>query len=90
MIEKTPRRVISKKTVRQMLELSHCDFLDKLKYYAKTKLRNLVVVTEEYTTMACGHCRTEQNVGSAKVFSCPCGYEMAAVPQASAGLPLRG
>jgi hypothetical protein len=37
MTEKTPNRVISKKTVRQMLELSHCDFRNKLKYYAKTK-----------------------------------------------------
>ena len=59
-----------------MLELSHCDFLNKLKYYAKTKLRNLFVVTEEYTTKTCGHCGTEQIVGSAKVFKCSCGYEM--------------
>jgi len=76
MVEKCPGRVISKKTVRQLLELSHCDFRNKLKYYAKTKLRNLILVTEEYTTKTCGHCGKEQIVGSAKVFACSCGYEM--------------
>ena len=76
MVEKCPGRVISKKTVRQMLELSHCDFRNKLIYYAKSKLRKLVLVTEEYTTKTCGQCGTEHNVGSAKVFSCSCGYEM--------------
>ena len=77
MVEKTPNRVISKKTVRQMLELSHCDFRTKLEYYVKTKHRNLVLVTEEYTTKTCGMCgQKNNNIGSSKKFSCSCGYEM--------------
>ena len=76
MVEKTPKRIISKKTVRQMLELSHCDFRNKLIYYAKTKQRTLILVTEEYTTKTCGNCGKEHNIGGSKVFSCSCGYSM--------------
>jgi len=78
MVEKTPRgRVISKKTVRQMLQLSHCDFRKKLIQVAKTKQRQLFLITEEYTTKTCGHCGTVKHVGGDKIYSCNhCGYRM--------------
>ena len=76
MVEKTPKRVISRKTVRQMLELSHCEFRNKLVYYAKTKHRELVLVSEEYTTKTCGLCGKINDVQGATQYKCPCGYEM--------------
>ena len=76
MVEKTPKRVISKKTVRQMLELSHCQFRTKLIDYAKTKQVEVVLVTEEYTTQACGSCGKRNNVGGSKKYACECGYAM--------------
>ena len=76
MVEKTPGRVISKKTVRSMLQLSHCEFRNKLIYFAKTKQRNLVLVGEEYTTKTCGSCGQLNDVGGAKVYSCSCGYTL--------------
>jgi putative transposase len=76
MVEKSPNRVISNKTVRQMLTLSHCDFRNKLEYYVKTKHRQLILVSEEYTTKTCGSCGKQNDVGSSKKYSCSCGYEM--------------
>jgi putative transposase len=76
MVINTPNRIISKKTVRQMLELSHCEFRNKLIYYAKTKHRELVIVSEEYTTKTCGKCGIQNNIGSDKIYSCSCGYTM--------------
>lgn len=76
MVERTPSRVISKKTVRSMLQLSHCEFRKKLAYFAKTKQRNLVLVGEEYTTKTCGSCGQLNNVGGSKIYSCSCGYTL--------------
>lgn len=77
MIENTPGRVISKKTVRQMLELSHCEFRNKLTYFAKTKQVELVLVTEEYTTKCCGNCGVINDVQASKVYNCSmCEYTM--------------
>ena len=76
MVEKTPKRVISKKTVRNLLQLSHCEFRNRLTYYAKTKHRQVILVNEAYTTKTCGNCGCIKEVGAAKVFSCDCGYTM--------------
>jgi putative transposase len=76
MVEKTPKRVISKKTVRNLLQLSHCEFRNRLIYYATTKHRQVVIVSEAYTTKTCGNCGCIKDVGAAKVFSCKCGYTM--------------
>ena len=76
MVEKTPKRVISKKTVRNLLKLSHCEFRNRLIYYATTKHRRVVIVSEAYTTKTCGNCGCIKEVGAAKVFSCKCGYTM--------------
>jgi putative transposase len=76
MVEKVPDRVISKKTVRSMLNLKHCEFRARLMYYAKTKHRRVVFIDESYTTKTCGQCGMEQNVGGSKIFSCECGYTL--------------
>jgi len=76
MVEKSKKRVISKKTTRKLLSLSHCDFRKKLKYYATTKHRNVLIVNEAYTTVTCGACGNYKKVGSAKIYKCKCGYEM--------------
>lgn len=76
MVEKTPKRVISKKTVRNILNLSHCDFRNKLVYYATTKHRQVVFVNESYTTKTCGCCGRRNEVGGNDVYKCPCGYTL--------------
>lgn len=76
MVEKTPKRVISKKTVRSMLDLSHCAFRTKLLYYATTKQVEVLLVSEEYTTKCCGSCGKLNNVGGSKVYECACGYKL--------------
>jgi putative transposase len=64
-------RVINCLTTRRMLELSHGRFLERLKYVAKTKQRNVIEVPEAYTTKTCGACGTHNhNVGASKVFNC--------------------
>jgi putative transposase len=64
-------RVINCLTTRRMLELSHGRFLERLKYVAKTKQRNVIEVPEAYTTKTCGACGTQNhNVGGSKMFNC--------------------
>ena len=76
MVEKTEKRVISSKTVRKLLGLSHCEFRYRLQYYAKTKHRNVVICGESYTTKTCGTCGAINEVGGSKIYKCGCGYEM--------------
>ena len=74
------RRVIGNKTVRRMLELSHGRFLERLKYCAMTKHREVFVVPESYTTKTCGKCGMQNDeVGGSKVFRCAdpeCDYSL--------------
>jgi putative transposase len=67
MVEGSP---LGSKTTRQMLMLSHGYFKDRLLTYSKTKMRNVYVVKEGYTTKTCGHCGNEEHVGSNKTFKC--------------------
>ena len=67
-------RVISKSTVRNLLELAHYRFKVKLDVYTKTKCRQLVHITENYTTKTCGSCGIVNDVGGSKTYVCPCGY----------------
>ena len=70
MVQKEGRK-INCLTTRRMLELSHGRFLERLKYVAKTKQRNVFEVPESYTTKTCGACGAENpNVGGSKVFNC--------------------
>ena len=72
------RRIINKNSVKQMLELSHCKFREKLIHVAKAKQRKLILVNEEYTTKTCGKCGIlNDNVGGLKTFVCStCTYRM--------------
>lgn len=53
-----------------MLLLSHGKFRERMIYYAKTKQRNLYIVSEHYTTKTCGHCGHLQDVGGSKTYAC--------------------
>lgn len=76
MVQNIPGRIIGKKTVKQMLELSHCEFRKKLIYSAKIKQRELVLINEEYTTKTCGSCGVINNVNGSRIYRCKCGYSM--------------
>lgn len=61
---------LGRKITHQMLELNHGLFRERIKYYAKTKHRNLYIVTEEYTTKTCGHCGQIQDMEGKKIYKC--------------------
>ena len=73
---KSEKRVISNKIVRTMLQLSHYDFQQKLIYYAKTKRRDVQIITEEFTTKTCGSCGKLNDIAGDKIYICDCGYIM--------------
>lgn len=73
---KNKKRVISNKTVRTMLNLSHYEFQTRLIYYAKTKRRDVHIIGEEYTTKTCGSCGKINDIGGEKIYSCSCGYRL--------------
>lgn len=65
-------RKISKRTVKEMLQLSHFKFRMRLIEKCKEYNRNLYVVTEEYTSKTCGKCGViNENLGGSKTFECP-------------------
>lgn len=74
MVAKSSGRVISKKTTRNLLEMAHYRFKVKLEAYVKTKHRQLVHVTENYTTKTCGDCGKINDIGGCTRYICPCGY----------------
>ena len=63
-------------TKRKMQTLSHFRFQTKLREIAQRYKTNIVEVDERYTTKTCGSCGIMQDVGSKKIFSCSCGYEL--------------
>lgn len=58
------------KIVRNMLSLSHGKFRDRIIEYAKTKHRQVILVSEHYTTKTCGICGHQNNIGCSKIFQC--------------------
>lgn len=65
------RRIIRKKTVRQMGILSHYTFRQRLLSVAARTGTDVWVMTEENTTKMCGVCHTlHPRVGGAKVYRC--------------------
>ena len=73
-------RVIGRKTVRQMLALSHYKFKQRLKTIAASKNCTVHIVTEEYTSKGCGRCgKIHEKLGGQKWFTCPyesCGFSV--------------
>ena len=65
------RRIIRKKSVRQMGILSHYKFRQRLQSVAKRVGVEVMVMTEEYTTKTCGLCHTlHPKVGGSKMYKC--------------------
>ncbi len=74
-VEKAKRK-LNKKTVRNLLNLSHGMFLTRLIHLSKIHNVELYLVREDYTSKTCTKCgHIKYNLGSAKVFKCDsCGY----------------
>ena len=65
------KRKLRQVTARKMLILSHYKFRSYMKHKAIMSGCELLVVTEEYTTMTCGGCgHLNRSVGGKKVFKC--------------------
>ena len=73
-IEKIPRRIrkIGKTTVRQMLELSHGKFLQKIKHtIGKYSNKLLFLVEEDYTSKICTNCgRIKEDLNGSEIYKC--------------------
>jgi len=71
MINKNNRK-ISKRTVRNMISLSHYKFKEILKYKASCyKDRNVFICDESYTSKTCGKCGyLKDNLGGSKIYEC--------------------
>lgn len=68
---KKKNRNISKKTVKDLLILSHGSFIEKLKFKCDEYQRRLILTSEEFTTKTCGNCGNLKNdIGSNKMFKC--------------------
>ena len=70
MSEKASRK-IGCKTVRNMMVLAHCKFLERLKIKAQELGTNVCIVGEEYTTKTCGNCyHLQNNIKSRSYWKC--------------------
>ena len=74
-IIKKENRKIRNKTVREMVLLAHCKFVEKLKTkadeYANVKVN---VVTEEYTSQICPNCHKRTKI-QGEIYTCQfCGH----------------
>jgi len=61
---------LGSKITRRMLQLSQGKFKERLKYFAKTKQRNLYIVNESYTTKTCGSCGNMQDMEGKRIYTC--------------------
>ena len=59
---------------RHMWTFSHYKFQQKLLGLCNHHKNKMYIVEEDYTTKTCGFCGELVEVGSAKQFSCNCGY----------------
>jgi hypothetical protein len=64
------RRVITSKTARSMMTWAHYRFRAFLKHKALLLGKEVVVVTEEYTTKGCSRCGLVTEIGGNKIFTC--------------------
>ena len=71
------RRKLLPKTVRALLGWAHYRFRAKLKHKALMLGKEVIVVSEEYTTKGCSRCGEITEIGGAKTFVCKnpaCGF----------------
>ena len=58
-------------TMRRLMQLSHCKFLERLKFKAQEYQRNVIIVDESYTSKTCANCGAEHpKLGGGEIFSC--------------------
>lgn len=58
-------------TIRRLMQLSHCKFLERLKFKAQEYQRNVIIVDESYTSKTCANCGAEHpKLGGGEIFSC--------------------
>ena len=85
MSKKTKERKISNRTVRDMMVLGHCKFLERLKTKAKEYNTTVTIVDEINTTKRCGNCNhLQHNVRDKKEWKCS-GCKRIMLRDASAG-----
>jgi putative transposase len=77
MVEKDTRK-ITKKTVKELLNLSHYKFRNKLADMCKIRGNKYKVITEEYTSKICTDCgKINKKLGGKEEFKCEkCGLEI--------------
>ena len=57
--------------IRTLLNLSHSEFIERLKSKAREYKNQVLIVTEEYTSKTCGQCGMLHNkLGSSKIYKC--------------------
>lgn len=66
-------RLLTKKSVRQMLTWAHYQFKVRLKGLALKYGSTVVDVNEAYTSKTCSSCGKIHNIGSSKTLRCVCG-----------------
>ncbi len=70
MVEKNKRK-ITKKTVKELLHLSHYKFRQKLENMCKIRGNNYKVITEENTSITCGNCgKIKKDLKGKEIYKC--------------------
>jgi len=68
-------RQLRTKTVRQMLNLGHCEAFEQLKYKCFEHGCELLEVSEAYTTKTCPCCGSMVTCSNQRIFNCNCGFK---------------
>jgi putative transposase len=68
-------RQLRTKTVRQMLNLGHCNAYEKLKTKCLEHGSLLLTVSEAYTTKTCSKCGIFNTCSNERIYKCSCGYK---------------
>ena len=63
-------RQINNASVRALMTLAHYRFRKQLEDYASRRGVSVYVVSEAYTTITCGFCGQQNDVGASKIFRC--------------------